>query len=132
MLPPRARLRTAAEFTRVVRAGGRAGRGQLVVHARLGGEPGAARFGFVVGRAVGPAVVRNRVRRRLRHLALPRVAGLPTGAEIVVRALPGAAGASSAELATELDAALPTALRRATERRSVGSVSTPPPVRGRR
>lgn len=60
------------------------------------------RVGFVVSRAVGNAVVRNRVRRRLRHLVRDRLGELPPGAVVVVRALPDAAGASSSELRGDL------------------------------
>jgi len=47
------------------------------------------RVGFVVSRSVGGAVVRNRVKRRLRALVRPMVM-VPTanGCNIVVRALP--------------------------------------------
>jgi ribonuclease P protein component len=59
------------------------------------GRPGP-RIGFVVSGALGNAVTRNRVKRRLRHLAAAHVsdtpAGIdPTGIDIVVRALPSAA-----------------------------------------
>ena len=60
----------------------------------------------MVARAVGPAVVRNRVRRRLRHLVASRLADLPAGSRIVVRALPPAATSSFSELGADLDAAL--------------------------
>jgi ribonuclease P protein component len=72
-------------------------------------DPAAAdppKGGFVVSRAVGDAVARNRVRRRLRHLVRPRLSALPPGSLLVVRALPAAADASSADLADDLDAAL--------------------------
>lgn len=128
MLPSRARLRRPADFARVTRAGGRAGRARLVVHAQLGTEGGTPRIGFVVGRTVGSSVIRNRVRRRLRHLAFVRLAGLPAGVDIVVRALPAAATASCDELAVELDSALTLALRRATERRSI-TATVPGPAR---
>jgi ribonuclease P protein component len=62
--------------------------------------------GFVVGRAVGPAVTRNQVRRRLQHLIAARLDRLPAGTRLVVRATPGAAGRSSAARADALDAAL--------------------------
>ena len=64
-----------------------------------------ARAGFVVPKAVGGAVERNRVRRRLRHLVAPRLAALPAGSRVVVRALPGAADREYLELAADLDAA---------------------------
>jgi ribonuclease P protein component len=67
---------------------------------------GGAQVGFVVGKSVGNAVVRNRVRRRLRHLVATRLPALPPGASLVVRALPRAATASSAVLGRDLDSAL--------------------------
>lgn len=68
--------------------------------------PAGARVGFVVSRAVGNSVVRHRVTRRLRHLLRERIGTLPGDCSLVVRALPAAAGSSSAELAEDLDAAL--------------------------
>jgi len=69
--------------------------------------------GFVVSRAVGNAVTRNVVKRRLRHLSRERLAGLPEGIETVVRALPASATASYAELGADLDRALARTLPRA-------------------
>jgi ribonuclease P protein component len=48
------------------------------------------RVGFVVSAALGNAVTRNRVKRRLRHLAAAHLADTPDGIDIVVRALPRA------------------------------------------
>jgi ribonuclease P protein component len=107
------RLRESDAFRRTVRAGRRAGGRALVVHLLLGDQldptdPGASapRVGFVVSKAVGNAVVRNRVKRRLRHLAQLRVDLLPDGSSLVVRALPAAAALDSAELGPELDRCL--------------------------
>lgn len=64
-----------------------------------------ALIGFTVGKAVGNAVVRNRVKRRLRHLTrehLPRLAEMPGRPVVVVRALPASARASSADLDNDL------------------------------
>lgn len=72
------------------------------------------RAGFVVSKAVGGSVVRHRVTRRLRHLVRPRLAGLPADLGVVVRALPPAAGATSAELAVDLEAGLRAALHKLT------------------
>lgn len=63
-------------------------------------------MGFVVSRAVGNAVVRNRVQRRLRHLMRPRVEGFPAGSVLVIRALAPAAGSSSAALGADLERCL--------------------------
>jgi ribonuclease P protein component len=109
------RLSTAADFRQVVRRGRRVGGPLLVVHLMTGnvdketsgfGGPGPSRVGFVVSKAVGPAVTRNRVKRRLRHLMRERVAGLGEGTLVVVRALPAAAEASYRDLGNELDRCL--------------------------
>ncbi|WP_432833511.1 ribonuclease P protein component [Dactylosporangium sp. CA-092794] len=70
-----------------------------------------ARAGFVVSKAVGNAVVRNTVKRRLRHLVRARIADLPAGSTLVVRALPEAAQARYDALEKDLDAALDAARR---------------------
>jgi ribonuclease P protein component len=70
------------------------------------------RAGFVVSKAVGGAVDRNRVKRRLRHLVRERLAQLPPGTDVVVRALPGAADRRYQSLGDDLDAALAAARRR--------------------
>jgi ribonuclease P protein component len=62
--------------------------------------------GFIVSRAVGPAVTRNRLRRQLRHIVRARLASLPDATALVVRANPSAAHATSAELAAAFDRAL--------------------------
>ena len=59
-----------------------------------------------MSKAVGGAVVRNKVKRRLRHLMRDRVTLLPPGSLVVVRALPGAGDADHEQLARDLDAAL--------------------------
>lgn len=68
----------------------------------LGPTPALPRVGFVVSRAVGNAVVRNRVKRRLRHLVRQRLSVLPARSVFVVRALPPSATASSQELGEDL------------------------------
>jgi ribonuclease P protein component len=112
MLAAGQRLREAGEFSTVIRSGGRAGRGGLVIHVYPARATGGARAGFVVPRAVGPAVTRNKVRRRLRHLLQTRLAALPAGTDVVVRVLPSAADASYQALGSDLDAALAAAQRR--------------------
>ena len=112
MLPARSRLTRRDEFTSVVRGGRRSGRSRLVVHLDRGPDAADPRAGLVVSRAVGGSVVRHRVSRRLRHLLAPRLAELPAGARVVVRALPPAARATSAELADDLDASIRAAVRK--------------------
>lgn len=122
MLPARHRLRTATDFSATVRGAGgaRSGGRLLVVHARYAVPADAddrpvdlpVRVGFVVSKAVGGAVIRNRTKRVLRHLVAARLARIPTGCDLVVRANPAAADATTPELAAELDRALDTVLRR--------------------
>lgn len=64
------------------------------------------RVGFVVSKAVGGSVVRNRVERRLRHLVRDQLPELPPGSRAVVRANPAAADASSEVLARDLASAV--------------------------
>ena len=49
-----------------------------------------ARFGFIVSKAVGGAIKRNLVKRRLRSVAREIVSIEPTGYNAVIRALPEA------------------------------------------
>jgi ribonuclease P protein component len=119
VLPARHRLRSSADFAAVLqgarRAGGsRSGSRLLVVHgnstdARAGQPP---RVGFVVSKAVGNAVVRNRTKRVLRHAMAARLDRVPAGTDLVVRANPPAAGAASSELGIDVDRLMGTVLRR--------------------
>lgn len=96
MLTRAARLTTAGDFRSTIRRGTRVGRPTLVLHAGTRAGDGGVRVGFVVSKAVGGAVTRNRVKRRLRHLAAEHLLdGQPgsSGVNVVVRALPAAATA---------------------------------------
>jgi ribonuclease P protein component len=131
VLPTENRLRRRQDFGEAVRRGRRAGRPLLVVHLRRdamdphtpGGRRPPARAGFVVSKAVGNAVQRNLVRRRLRHLVRERLYLLPPGSLVVVRALPAAGGADHAQLALDLDAALERLLGRDTRGEAEGRVA---------
>ena len=80
----------------------RTGDGQAV---GAGSAPGA-RAGFVVGKAVGNSVIRHRVARRLRAVVGAELHRLPPSADLVVRARPEAADASSELLRRDLVAGL--------------------------
>ncbi|NLJ52513.1 MAG: ribonuclease P protein component [Intrasporangiaceae bacterium] len=116
MLAARNRLRTGADFSAVTRArgGARAGSRLLVVHANQTDSRAVRppRVGFVVSKAVGGAVIRNRVKRRLRALMATRLPLVPAGVDLVVRAQPAAADLDSSALGTELDRLLGQALAR--------------------
>ncbi|KAA1426765.1 ribonuclease P protein component [Nocardioides antri] len=112
MLPADHRLTRPTSFRRAVKAGRRSGARTLVTHLALSEERADGQLvGFVVSKAVGNAVVRNRVKRRLRHAARERLALLPAGALLVVRAQPAAATASYQELVADLDRCLDRSLR---------------------
>jgi ribonuclease P protein component len=101
-----ARLSRSSDFSEVVRRGRRASRRTVAVHLLVRQDDAPPRAGLVVSKAVGGSVVRHAVSRRLRHLLRDRLAHLPAGAALVVRAAPAAATARSAELGDDLDAAL--------------------------
>lgn len=107
MLPARHRLRDPADFRTVLRGPGaaRAGGALLMVHVAMTDPRGlrSPRVGFAVSGAVGGSVVRHRVQRRLRHLMRDRLALLPPGLDVVIRAQPACASASSGQLGAELD-----------------------------
>ena len=107
LLPREHRLTSGEDFRQATRKGRRAGSRTLVVHLYLGdGTAEPARAGFVVSKAVGNAVIRNRVKRRLRHLAREKLQTLPGSAVLVVRALPAAGEASYDDLRADLAGAL--------------------------
>ena len=111
MLPRVSRLHSSEDFRSTIRRGVRVGRSSLVLHA--GATPGRAgvRVGFVVSKAVGNAVTRNRVKRRLRHLAAHELGSTPGGVDVVVRALAQSARAGT-DLAGDLSSAWAKAVRR--------------------
>lgn len=76
---------------------GEKARGRYVVMYRVATDH-AFRAGFIVSKSVGNAVMRNRVKRRLRALA----AVVLTEGDVVVRALPRAADASWQALSLEI------------------------------
>jgi ribonuclease P protein component len=119
VLPQQSRMRRPEEFRLALRTGRRAGGSVVAGHLLLpvgsngavrSGDP--AKVGFIVSRAVGSAVVRNRVKRRLRELMRGRLASLPGGCLLVLRAHPAAAGARQADLAADLDLVIERLLRR--------------------
>lgn len=87
------RLTARADFTRCYRYGRRLQTSYFTVYAHHRGE-GAARLGLAVGKPVGIAVVRNRVKRRLRELFRRQKSLIPEGYDLFVRAVPASASAS--------------------------------------
>ena len=112
MLPAAARMRRRADFESATRHGSRAGRSLVSGHLLVEPDGRPALVGFIVSKAVGTAVVRNKVRRRLRHLARGYLGALPGGSLLVLRASPRAAMACQADLAADLDLVIGALLRR--------------------
>lgn len=76
------RIRDRATFEALRRSSARARRGPLSVTYAPVGETPEPRVAYAVGRRVGGAVARNRVRRRLRA-AVDQVTGLRSGAYLL-------------------------------------------------
>lgn len=100
------RLGDRATFDALRREGRRARRGPMTVTHLPG--PREVRVAYSIGRKVGTAVVRNKVRRRLRAAVREldvTTGGLPTGAYLVAVG-PGAAGLPYRELRDDLGRAI--------------------------
>jgi|SRR5437868_2527919 len=98
--PKTRRLTHAAEFDRV-KQNGRVQRGQFLVLSILDATGPAFRAGFVTSRAIGRAVVRNRVGRRLREIVRKHQSEVVSGIWVVTIARVAAAKASYAQLEAE-------------------------------
>lgn len=107
MLPAQYRMTRSAEFGATVSQGTKAAQPDLVLYTRPDqtGEPGP-RIGLVVSKAVGNAVQRHRVSRRLRHAARVLLEDLDPADRVVIRALPSSRHAISPRLEQELRTAL--------------------------
>lgn len=128
MLPAQHKLHSSAQFRATMKRGRRAGSDHVVVHLWDSAESvdatgeqgeisvsGGPRFGLIVSKAVGNAVLRHRTSRRLRHVCAGIMAQHPEllrpSHQVVIRALAGSAEVSSAELDREIHRALKRAAR---------------------
>jgi ribonuclease P protein component len=93
------RLRRRGDFALVMRKGRRSRHPLLQVVARDTGEP-VTRIGLSVGKQVGGAVVRNRLKRRLRMIL--RDLRWREGFHVVILARPGSDSARFDELTSAL------------------------------
>lgn len=92
-------MRRRADFDRVFQHGRHNGGKLLSVRSVLNQQP-LTRFAFAIPRRVGGAVVRNRVRRRLREIV--RSLPLREGYDVVISVRPEAANARFDALKAEL------------------------------
>jgi ribonuclease P protein component len=106
--PKRRRLSRSAEFERVYRQGRSKGNRFLVLYAFPREEQDAEgpRLGLSVGRRVGGAVDRTRVKRALREAFWEEARRLPDGSDYVVVARPESLGLVEREGTPGMRAAL--------------------------
>jgi ribonuclease P protein component len=100
------RLSRSAEFDRVYRQGRSVANRYLVLYAFPRGGEDPPRVGLSVGRKVGGAVERNRLKRLLREACARQVDAFPAGHDIVLVARAPARDLGEAEGMAGVDAAL--------------------------
>jgi ribonuclease P protein component len=81
--PREARLVRRGDFDAVYRAGKRRSSSHFTVFFRANQMP-VSRFGFSIKKALGGAVVRNRIRRRIREIVRCHRVEIPAGWDIVI------------------------------------------------
>lgn len=112
MLAKRYRLIDGGDYIATIRRGRRVNSALAVVYQQVSPQSVVPRYGFVVSRAVGNAVVRNSLRRRLKSIAHDDLARrirdepTPVSVDIVIRALPAMAQADWVSLKSDISGLL--------------------------
>jgi ribonuclease P protein component len=106
--PREARLVRRGEFDAVYRAAKRRSNSHFAVFLRANQLP-HSRFGFSIKKALGGAVVRNRIRRRVREIVRCHRLEIPAGWDIVIHPKSNVAKAEFAALTTDLLRLMPAA-----------------------
>ncbi|MGF3054483.1 ribonuclease P protein component [Microbacterium sp. YY-03] len=96
------RITRGADYKAVVRRGVRGAGAHTVTYVTHTGDDRPARFGFIVSKQVGTAVVRNTIRRRLKAICAEALPSVRVGADVVIRALPSSAGTDFQALRAEV------------------------------
>ena len=99
--PRQARLVRRGEFDSVYRAGKRRASSHFTVFLRANALP-LSRFGFSIKKALGGAVVRNRIRRRLREIVRCHRQEISAGWDIVIHPKSSVAKAEFTALSADL------------------------------
>ncbi|MFV0434626.1 MAG: ribonuclease P protein component [Leucobacter sp.] len=117
----RHRVTRGSDYRNTVRNGRRVGGAYCITHAVLRSQDDPARFGFIISKAVGNAVTRNLVRRRMKSIVGRRLQRGIVGVDVVFRALPASASADFSELNREINRALDRVESDAARRAASGS-----------
>lgn len=99
------RVTRGEEYRRVVRTGNRVGGAFCITYAvsrSTDTSPADPRFGYIISKAVGNAVTRNLLRRRMKTVTEELIREGVSDVDVVFRALPRAAEASFDELRREM------------------------------
>ncbi len=96
------RLKGPADFERTLRSGRRAASPYLALFVS-DNEVGRPRVGLAVSRKLGNAVVRNRIKRRLRELVRPLLTRAEGGRDVVIVARARAVNAEFGRLRQEIE-----------------------------
>jgi ribonuclease P protein component len=99
--PREARLVRKSEYDAVYRAGKRRSSSHYTIFVRANALP-VSRFGFSIKKALGGAVVRNRIRRRMREMVRCHRQEIPAGWDIVVHPKSSVAKAPFVALTSDL------------------------------
>jgi ribonuclease P protein component len=118
------RLHSNADFQHVRAVAPRPWSHPLLLLYVAPNELGFSRVGITAGRRVGKAVVRNRVRRRIREVIRPRWLDVKPGRDLVLIARPASAAADWGALRTAVE----TVLSRAGVWGSAAKPAAPPPA----
>ncbi|MCS4490455.1 ribonuclease P protein component [Corynebacterium sp. ES2794-CONJ1] len=121
MLPQQHKITSSEQFRHTIRKGKRAGGRTVLVYYH---QPSISDIddadtratsllslacpvaGLIVSKAVGNAVTRHAVSRKLRHILRPIMPTLPRGSAVVIRALPASATADYHSLERDIIKAL--------------------------
>lgn len=101
MLAKKRRITTSRDFRRVYRSGNKKS-GRFLKLYYLENNHGSTRFGYSISKKVGKAVIRNRLKRRLRAICQQHLASFQPGIDVVLVARERAVEASYDELEKEV------------------------------